>query len=241
MRSSLSSSKAIRAYLLHAMKYGEYAACEHLPPEKHLAERLSISRTQLRDVLAVLEQEGFITRRHGIGTIINHHVLAVPCRMDIETEFLDMIQQSGFAPSVTSVHVSTEYASEKLAQYLRISPNDFVLRVARLCAADGKPAIYCEDIIPEYQVKRAYTINDLKLPIFHFLQEFCHLTPYLDATDIWPITADAALSELLQVPVGAPLLNMEEVDFDIDGRPILVSNQYFVDGVFRHTVIRKKL
>ena len=36
-------------------------------------------------------------------------------------------------------------------------------------------------------------------------------------------------------------LNMEEVDYDIDGHPVFCSNEYFVDGIFRHTVMRKKL
>ena len=52
---------------------------------------------------------------------------------------------------------------------------------------------------------------------------------------------DAALSELLQVPLGAPILHMDEVDYDIDGNPIFCSKEYFVDGIFRHTVLRKKL
>ena len=49
------------------------------------------------------------------------------------------------------------------------------------------------------------------------------------------------MAELLQVNVGAPLLQMDEVDYDIDGRPVFCSKEYFVDGIFRHTVLRKKL
>ena len=65
--------------------------------------------------------------------------------------------------------------------------------------------------------------------------------PYLDLTDVRPAAADAALAEIFQVPMGTPLLNMEEVDYDIDGRPVFCSSEYFVDGIFRHTVMRKKL
>ena len=54
-----------------------------------------------------------------------------------------------------------------------------------------------------------------------------------------PAAADAALAEIFQVPMGTPLLNMEEVDYDIDGRPVFCSSEYFVDGIFRHTVMRK--
>lgn len=206
-----------------------------------MAEKLGISRTQLRDILASLEREGFITRRHGVGTIINRHVLSVQTRMDIEVEFLDMIRQSGHEAAVASVRVSDGTADAKIAGQLRIPEGTPIIRIARLCTADGRPAIYCEDIVEKALAQGEYTIKDLKLPVFHFLQQFCGVYPYLDLTDLRPVTADAALAEILQIPIGAPLLHMDEVDFDIDGKPVFCSTEYFVDGIFRHTVMRKKL
>ena len=241
MSSQPTQSKTIRAQLLTAMKEGEYAACERLPRESVLAEKLGISRTQLRDILASLEREGFITRRHGVGTIINRHVLNAHTRMDIEVEFLDMIRQSGFTPAVASVQVSEGTADAAIAAKLHMEEGAPILRVSRLCTADGKPAIYCEDILNKALAKGDYTIKDLKLPIFHFLQQFCGVYPYLDLTDLKPMVADAALAEILQVPVGSPILHMDEVDFDIDGNPVFCSSEYFADGFFRHTVLRKKL
>ena len=241
MSSPHDQTRTIRMQLLASMTEGEYAQCERLPRESVLSEKLGISRTQLRDILAALEREGFITRRHGVGTIINHYVLNARTRMDIEVEFLDMIRQSGCSPAVSSVQVSESFANEKTAVQLQIAEGDPVIRVSRLCTADGKPAIYCEDLIPKALVKREYTLSDLKLPIFHFLQQFCGVSAYLDLTDLKPIVADAALSELLQIPVGAPLLHMDEVDYDIDGNPVFCSKEFFVDGIFRHTVLRKKL
>lgn len=241
MHSRPNQSRTIRAHLLDAMKLGEYAGCQRLPRENILAEKLGISRTQLRDILASLEREGFITRRHGVGTIINRHVLEIHSRMDIEVEFLDMIRQNGFTPAVAFVHASDDFAGEKIAKQLQIEVGGPIIRIARLCTADGRPAIYCEDIIDKTLIKESYTIKDLKLPIFHFLQQFCSVTPYLDLTDLRPVTADPALAEIFQIAVGAPLLNMEEVDYDIDGHPVFCSTEYFADGFFRHTVMRKKL
>ena len=241
MNSQPVQAKTIRAQLLADMKDGLYANCERLPRESVLAEKLGISRTQLRDILASLEREGFITRRHGVGTIINRHVLNVQTRMDIEVEFLDMIRQSGFSPAVADVHVTEGHADAKIAKQLRIPEGTPVIRVSRLCTADGKPAIYCEDVLEKALAKDSYTLKDLKLPIFYFLQQFCGVYPYMDLTDLRPVTADAALAEIFQVPVGTPLLNMDEVDFDIDGNPVFCSNEYFIDGIFRHTVMRKKL
>jgi GntR family transcriptional regulator len=234
-------SKTIRAQLLAAMKDGEYAASERLPRESVLAEKMGISRTQLRDILASLEREGFVTRRHGVGTIINRHVLRVQTRMDIEVEFLDMIRQSGKKPAVAYVRVCDGTADEKIAGQLQIAAGTPIVRVSRLVTADGVPAIYCEDVVNKDLVRGTATVRDYKLPIFHFLRQFCHVIPYLDLTDVRPTAADAALSEVFQVPMGTPLLNMDEVDYDIDGRPVFCSNEYYVDGIIRHTVMRKKL
>ena len=241
MSSQPTQSKTIRAQLLSAMKDGEYANRERLPRESVLAEKLGISRTQLRDILASLEREGFITRRHGVGTIINRHVLNAQTRMDIEVEFLDMIRQSGHEPAVASVHVSDGIADQKIAGQLQIPEGTPIIRVSRLCTADGKPAIYCEDVVEKALAKGNYTIKDFKLPIFHFLQQFCGIYPYLDLTDLRPVAADAALADVFQVPQGTPLLNMDEVDYDIEGAPVFASNEYFADGIFHHTVLRKKL
>ena len=241
MSSQPTQSKTIRAQLLSAMKDGEFASCQRLPRESVLAESLGISRTQLRDILASLEREGFITRRHGVGTIINRHVLNVRTRMDIEMEFLDMIRQSGHEAAVASVQFSEGTATAKIASQLQIPEGTPIIRVCRLCTADGKPAIYCEDVIEKALAQGNYTIKDLKLPFFHFLQQFCGVNPYLDLTDLRPTVADAALAEIFQVPVGTPLLNMDEVDFDIDGKPVFCSNEYFADGIFQLTVMRKKL
>ena len=241
MSSQPSQAKTIRSQLLSAMRSGEYADCARLPRESVLAEKLGISRTQLRDILASLEREGFITRRHGVGTIINRHVLNAQTRMDIEVEFLDMIRQNGHEAAVAYVRVSDGTADKRIAQQLQIPEGTPIIRVARLCTADGRPAIYCEDVVEKALARGNYTIKDFKLPIFHFLQRFCGVNPYMDLTDVRPTVADAALSEVFQVPVGSPLLNMEEVDFDIDGKPVFCSSEDFADGIFRHTVMRKKL
>lgn len=241
MSAQPAQSRTIRAQLLHDMREGAYAAADRLPRESVLAEKLGISRTQLRDILASLEREGFITRRHGVGTIINRHVLNAYNRMDIEVEFLDMIHQSGHRAAVASVQASEGTADAHVARQLQIAEGSPIVQISRLCTADGKPAIYCEDVISRDLIQKPFTSEDLQRPIFHFLQEFCGVYAYLDLTDLRPVVADDRLSEIFAVPAGSPLLFMDEVDYDIDGNPVFCSREYFADGIFRHTVLRKKL
>ncbi|MEE1313362.1 MAG: GntR family transcriptional regulator [Lachnospiraceae bacterium] len=232
--------KMICTELLKEMRNGLFSQCKKLPRETVLSEKLGISRTQLRDVLSDFEREGFITRRHGVGTIINRHVLEVKSRMDIETEFLDIIRQNGHEATISFIQVTERIADGMIAQKLHIEEGTPVICIRLLCNADDRPAIYSEDVLEKHLVKADYRSQDFKLSIFQFLEKFCDVEPYMDLTELHPVLADEKLSKILQVSKGSPLLNMEEVDYDIEGNPIFYSKQYFVDRFFKHTVLRKK-
>ena len=238
---SFDTSKEIRQKLIYEMKEGKYSGEERLPRETVLAADFGISRNHLRDVLAQLEREGFITRRHGVGTVINHHVIKVKNRMDIETEFLDIIRQNGHEAEVSHVSFSEEPADWFVSEKLKISEGEPVLRVCRICTADGRPAIYCEDIVEKRLIKREYDRKDFEPPIFYFLQKFCDIEAYMDLTQLHAVVADEKVADALEVSKNTPLLNMEEIDYDIDGNIIFYSSQYFIDDIFEQTVLRKKL
>ncbi|MEA4869023.1 MAG: GntR family transcriptional regulator [Christensenella sp.] len=233
--------QSVRARLLREMKEGAYRYSGKLPPEGVLAERLNISRTQLRDSLSQLEREGFISRHQGVGTVINRHVLAVKVRMDMEIEFMEMITQSGHEPSLLRASHELVQSGASVSQRLAVPEGDMVLRVVRLIGADGKPAIYCEDYIPAALIKkRDYTEEDLQNPIFSFLKKFCALEAHMDLTEVRPAVADHALSEIFQVAEGTPLLYLDEINYDKEGMPMLYSPQYYIGGVIPHTLLRMK-
>ena len=235
------SSRNYKLKLLDEMKTGRFANCERLPRETELAELLGISRTQLRDVLSELEREGYIARRHGVGTVINRHVLAVKNRMDQEVEFFEIIRNCGCIPEVRLVWMGEIPADAHVAGKLGIEEGAMVLCKCSVCCADGVPVICWTDVLAKSLLKREYTEADFSGLIFDFLRNFCKVDAYMDLTELSAVAADEPLAKRLEVPVGTPLLNMEEVDYDIEGKPIFYSDQYFTNGPIQHTVLRKKL
>ena len=227
--------------LLDEMKTGRFSCCDRLPRETELSEMLGISRTQLRDTLSELEREGYITRRHGVGTCINRHVLQVKNRMDIEAEFFEIIRSCGYTPDVIIESMEEGAADADAAEKLGIPVGSPVLRRRNVCTADGVPVIWWEDVLNRDLVKEPFVRSDMKRLIFDFIREFCHVNVYMDLTELHAVVADEEAAKSLNVPVGTPLLNMKETDFDIEGNPIFYSDQYFTDGMISHTVLRKKL
>lgn len=234
-------AKEVHAQLLQQMRTGIYAHAAQLPRESELANAMGISRTQLRDILAVLECEGFITRRHGVGTLINRHVLDLPIRIDLEQEFMDMIHSCGHTPSVAFARSEESPATDEEAAKLKLQPGTMLMRCKKLCTADKHPAIYCEDMFDASLLLAPASDHELRAPVFQLLQDRCRLNCFMDISRLLPVVADETLAQVLQIAPGTPLLYIEEVDYDVDGTPILFSRQYFVSDYFQYNIIRKRL
>lgn len=237
----LDISKLIYIKLLREIKEGKYSDCEKLPRELELAEQFGISRNHLREVLAQLENEGFITRLHGIGTMINHHVVKVKNRIDIDAELLDTIRHNGYQPGVSHIKIQEEKADKDTAEKLHIMEKDEIMRVCRVYTANERPVVYCEDILKKSLIKEKYELEDFKESMYDFLKNCCHVSTYMDLTQVQAILADEKLSGLLEVVEGSPLLYMEEADYDVEGNVVLISSQYVLDDYLEYTVLRKKL
>ena len=236
-----SEEMSIRSRLLREMRQGLFATSLRLPPENELCALLGVSRTQLRDSLAQLDREGFISRCHGVGTLINRHVLAIQTRMDLEVEFMDMVREAGFVPEAKCLGAETRGACPEVAERLRIAQSAPCLHIGKLVTADGRGAIFCQDIIDCASIRdHCYPEDVFVQPVFYFLQRFCGLTPLMDVTSVRAVAAEKDVAEILGVEPGSPLLYMDEVDYDRDGAPILYARQFYVDGVVRHSLVRKK-
>lgn len=236
------NSSDVSRILLNEIKSGIFKDQLKLPPEEKLASILGVSRTLLRDCLSDIEREGYISRKQGVGTIINKHVLKVKTRMDLEYEFMEMVAQTGAVPEIVFKGVETIFSDEVIAKKLDVPVETPVLKVSRLITADGKPAILCDDHISFKMIKDySYEKSELEKPIFEFLKKYCEKDIYLDLTVVKPVVADESLADIFCIDRGSPMLFMDEIGFDFDGNPVLWSVEYYADGVFDHTVLRKKI
>ena len=234
------NSRLIYNRLIKEMRNGRYSRLDKLPPEDVLAEEMQISRTQLRDSLSRLESRGYISRRRGLGTLINRHVLALEIRADIEAEFRKIISGMGMTPGTDFTHSQEIFSDEALSHKLNIPLNSPVLRIDRLITADGAKVIYCEDYLPCQHIKRpGYDDEDLVQSIFDFLEQFCDQRVHMHITRMKPIAADARLADLLETETGTALMFLDEIAYNFDGMPLICSAEYYVPAIAEQTLLRR--
>lgn len=235
-------SEKVTKALLHEIRDGAFSGMDSLPPEVELAERFNVSRNIVRECLTRLEREGWVTRKHGVGTLINKSVVHVKTRLDLNFELRQTLEMNGKHAETDLVRSRLEPAGSVVASQLKIPEGSEVLRVSRMLRADGKPAIYCIDYVPTRLIqKRGYTPADLEPPIFQFLNKFCNVSVETNLSELRALPATEEVAEALEVPLTCGLLFMGEVGYDLRSNPILYSEEYFIDRVIQHMIVRKKI
>jgi GntR family transcriptional regulator len=228
--------------ILQEISEGVYRNRRRLPTERDMAVQMNVSRTVIRDALSMLENEGFISRKQGLGTIINRHVVDVPTRMDLELEFLDMVRDIGKEPAITILSIRNEPADAVKAGKLGIHEGDELLVVERVVSADGENAIYCCDYISKALIlDDSYVEEELHRPIFYFLEKYCQTSVYMDMTEVNAVAADEKFADIFDIEVGAPILHMDEIGYNFIGDPVIYSDESYKEGTFHHYVLRKKI
>lgn len=91
-------SVAIRNDILQKAKENTYHG-GRLPSEEELCAYYNVSRATIREALAILHREGFISKRHGIGNFINYSAIHAAMRFDLEIILPQILEQAGFMVS----------------------------------------------------------------------------------------------------------------------------------------------
>ncbi len=205
-----------------------------LPSEADLSERYAVSRATIREALAKLELAGIVTRRHGSGTYVNTIVREKPGLiwgwLDEAPAFIDLIARSGHA-AASRVLSATVGAANGVAPRLNLAPGEVVVRVEKLFLADGTPIIYSQTAIPAHLVQakaeQPVLAADYEKPTYAVLAERGERRVHHQNSELRAVLADMALADRLGCERGAPLLQVEEVAYDLEQVPLFYALHHF--------------
>ena len=225
--------------LIQELRSGRYAGQDRLPAETELAADQNVSRTVIRDALSELEREGFVERVRGIGTVVNHDVVALENRVDHKLEFYSMIRARGFEPHSDCMEVTRELATPDLAKSLAIAPGNTVLCIRRRVLADEIPVLYSCDAIPLALFRQeSLALADFTRPIFELLEEAAGQQTASTVAHIRAEIGEPQVRRLLRQRDNQALLMLDEIFYSRLCRPILHCHTYYTD-FFDFSIVRK--
>jgi GntR family transcriptional regulator len=237
MPSRLSLRHSIASGLRRRVAAGDLSPGERLPSEPELARTLGVSRSSLRAAIALLEEDGLVQRLHGSGTYVTHRPLM---RNDLSRNFgvSSMIASMGLEPGTVDERCAGEPAPAAVAQALGLEPGDEVTALHRVRTADGRRVVDATDWCrPE--VLPPARMADLGDGSVYDALAALGMAVHHGVATISPGWADGEVAGRLDVPRGALLLTLFQVDSTADGRVVLVSQEHHLADAFEVTVYRR--
>lgn len=226
----------LRARLHRALASGE----QRMPSETALAAELGVSRQTIREALRILEGEGLVNRRRGLGSFITASP-QVETGIQSLDRFWDTIQSAGYTPSAAVLRLEEATLPDAIAAGLAVAPGGRGFRADTLYCADEVPVLYSVVFVPRRHVAsmevlegrrrwssmREFFEQDLRIPA-----RYARLT----------LLAEGAAAEFagpLKLAVGAPVLVVEGPTFGDGDEPLMFTRAVFRTDKYRFTLIRR--
>lgn len=214
---------------------------ERMPPEEILAAKLGISRVKLRDILAVLETQGYVNRKKGVGTLINRCALNETVRLDIDVIYEEIVAQAGYQPKTLVRKLQhLKYTPEAVAKRLEITPEQSTWAVEKIVYANDVPAIYLNDfILPQYYNQSDIDMQLLAKSTFSFVQQYVQKKLESIVVHVDARIADQNVAQALQLNEGSPILRLESMCYDFYSHPVLCSIEYHNTKILPYSFFKR--
>ncbi|MDZ4159631.1 MAG: GntR family transcriptional regulator [Anaerolineaceae bacterium] len=232
-------TSATASTLIEAIRQGKFPVGSQLPTEMELMQILDVSRTTLREALRMLEEQGLIVRRRGLGTYVTKRMMV----NDISNNFgiTQMITQAGLEPGTREFDIRVEEASSTIANALEIEEGSPVVVMERVRTADGVPVVWSFDMLP------AEIFGDLvptperfkEQSLYEYLLKKHNLWVSHGNANIHPIIAGKEHAEKLKISRHTPLLLFVQTDYDIKNRPLIHAVEYHLADKITFIIHRK--
>ena len=240
-----SLTQQIEQILIHRIRSGKYSPDSQLPTEVELAAEFKVSRATVRSALNTLSTLGLVVRRHGTGTFVTQ-LPHISNPLDQAIDFQELIANYCCQPSFEHVHTTIEPANALMADALQISHGDSVLVSHKIFYADAKPAIFCTNTVPLQHFKsklleQVLAEPETLEPFFTFLEEKIGLRVEYYVARVRPIQArHCHFHNPLPMPASTPVLEIDEVAYTVEGRPIFHTFEYHPENQMRFELIRRR-
>jgi GntR family transcriptional regulator len=219
-------AESIQRDLQARIDAGQWQPGQRLGSERSLAMDLGVSRSSLRQALAMLEQEGAVRRLigRGGGTFVSHqkidrdltHIRSVP----------ELLSAQGITAGTRILSTGMAPAAGATAEALEIEQGQLVYSIVRIRLADGAPISLEHAWLP---VSLFPGLLDLQLggSLYGLLAEHFSVKPRETTERIEIARASADDASVLGIARDDPVLSIIRVTQGADGTPFEHSHDLF--------------
>ena len=198
---------------------GRLKTGETIPSEWELAEMYGVSRLTVRHAMDNLVRQGWLNRRHGVGTFVaNPRVAEIsPSRLS----FTEQMRAIGRTASSRQIGIQTLPATSEIAAHLHIQEGDPVIEITRVRLADGEPMVFETSYLSQKRfpgLDESIDLSDKSL--YEYLNTKYQTTIAAMDQTLEPVLMAESEAVHLETQAGALAMYSEVIAFSSEGDPI---------------------
>lgn len=213
-------------------------AGQQLPSEPELSKQLGVSRATLREAMRSFETQGMIRRRQGAGTFVVGKVPVMESGLEVLESLETMARRMNLSITVSDLHIEKIFADQELASALDIQLAAPATRVRRVMQANGRPAAFLVDTLPETVLRAEDFSDSFGGSVLDFLLERGD-PPMSSRAAVSAIGAAAEVAKALEIQRGDVLLHFSSKLYNARGAIMDYSLTYFIPGYFNFHIVRR--
>jgi len=212
-----------------------------LPPERVLCELFGVSRMTLRQAMSLLDREGLIDSRRGLGTVVTHSRLRKQ-QQELRS-FSEEIRQRGGRPEsrLISLELATPTPSQR--EFFELQEQQKVYEIQRLRLNDGEPLALESAFVPERSCPGLERFDLAKSSLYQVLEESYGIRLETSSEEISAEIPNSQYRKLLTLPRNTAVLVVNRKTYAGDGRPIEFTHSVYRGDRYTaivHSVRKKK-
>ena len=205
-----------------------------LPRETDLAQLYGVSRMTVRRALERLENDGYIRRVHGVGTIVTPP--AAPMLVDLSSmiSIAEKIRAQGFSPRTEIDMQTTATPTAQIRKRLGLSPSETATVIRRVRLSNERPVLINTSWLSTSRFPGLDRSELVDGSLWRTLSVKYNLTPAGTEEYFELVKASADEARLLHVEEGATLIRVTGTTFDASGAPVEHCYSLWAGGVRFH-------
>jgi GntR family transcriptional regulator len=198
---------------------GVWQPGDQLPGEHALCATYGLSRSVVRQALGELEREGLIVRQRGRGAFVVEPKIVESLAQKL-TGFHQDMREQGRRPISRVLAQVVIAAPAGIAFHLGLPTGAPAVHLQRLRFVDGEPIVLVSSYLPAALCPGLENVDFREQSLYAYLDSAFSLRIARGRRTIEAVAADERTAELLQVPAGAPLLQLDSIGYLENGVPL---------------------
>ncbi|WP_053581971.1 GntR family transcriptional regulator [Lysinibacillus contaminans] len=233
--SSIAFKKIIELIESDVLKVGE-----KLDAEQKLANKLNISRPILREALQKLEIEGYIMRKHGVGTFVISKTPMLSTGLERLDSMTDLVKVQNYSVGTIGTTEISKCTDDSIRELLGLDKTDNLMFFERIRTADKKPFALDYIYIPEKYVCEDFHSTYADASILNYFSTVQGTPIFSSQCNIFAENASASIADKLAILENEALQVLEQTFYTNMNEPVFYGKSLIVNNIMKFHLVRRR-